>query len=243
MGGTGGAGAAGGTGGTGGLDFTSASEVVDAGLAYQFARCQCPDPISPVHENVCLSSAETLGFSDRQVECFDDVAADEETLRDAFDCRIQVDLNSIDCVEEVIACDEASLTACDDAREVAEDACSEPGEAVKVATAPCFETTPEDAVEAAFDEYAARCDCLTGCTSADLPGPDVQACMVNAVRDQAAALGEMAPDELACAAHASLAFAICFGNETTCDGGLLRCNAGPLCAISLSDARIDCASP
>ena len=50
-------------------------------------------------------------------------------------------------------------------------------------------------------------------------------------------------DELACAAHASLALAICFGNETTCDGGLLRCNAGLLCAISLSDARSDCTTP
>ncbi len=102
MGGIAGTGGAGGAGGTGGLGFASIAEVVEAGLSYQLARCQCPDPVLPEPENVCLASAENLRFSDRQVECFDDLAAGDETLRNRFDCLLQADLEAIDCVEGVM---------------------------------------------------------------------------------------------------------------------------------------------
>lgn len=240
MGGIGGAGGAGGAGGTGGLGFASISEVVEAGLSYQLARCQCPDPVLPEPENVCLASAENLRFSDRQVECFNDLAADDETLRNRFDCLLQADLEAIDCVEGVIACDEVSLSACADARELAQDACPDPDPDVIRAAAPCAETTAEDAVDALFDVLAAACDCNSTCTTADLPGADVEACTVDAVRDQAAALGEDGPDALACAADAARTLEVCFGNTTMCDSGMIVCIATLACPLSLNAAFSDC---
>lgn len=242
-GGTGAAGAMGGNGGTGGLGFTSVSETVDSGLAYRLARCQCPDPMDPVSENVCLSSAENLGFSERQEDCLNDVAADHEIVRDLFDCFLQSDLDAIDCVEAVVACDETALAACEDAHELARDACPEPSEAVVLEAAPCIETTVEDAVDALFDSLAAGCDCSSTCVPADQPGPDVEACIVEDVRAQADALGDAAPEELGCAAHDVRRIAVCFGNTIPCDGPTISCAAGLVCDISLESAFEACIAP
>ena len=243
MGGSGGAGGAGGTGGTGGLGFASIAEVVESGLDYRLALCQCPDYLAFRSENACLAAAENLRFSDRQVDCFNDVAAEDETLRNRFDCLLQADLDAIDCVEGVIACDLVSLDTCDDARQVAGDACPDPSPDVIMAAAPCAETIPEDAVDAALDRFAAQCDCLSACTSADLPGADVETCMVDAVRDQAAALGMDGPDALVCAARSERAFEVCFGNETNCDSGIVDCITLLACDINLGAAFTACTMP
>lgn len=239
--GTGGTGAMGGAGGVGGLGFTSASDIVDSGLAYQHARCQCPDPMDPVSENICLVSSEVLGYSDRQTDCFNDLAAEHEIVRDLFACIQQSDLDAIDCLEEVLACDETALTACEDAHQLARDACPEPDEDVILESAPCFETTAEDAVEAFLDVFTAQCDCSSMCNPADLPGPDVEACMVEDVRAQAAPLGNAAPDELECAAHNARAVEVCLRNTPVCDGAV-SCRVS-MCDISLSDAYGACTSP
>lgn len=243
-GGSGGHAGAGGAGGTGELGFASISEVVDAGLRYRLAVCQCPDPVSPEPENVCLSAEENLRFSDRQVACFDGLAAEDETLRDRFDCLLQADLDAIDCVEAVLACDAVALAACDGARQVAQDACPNPADAVIREAAVCFETTPEDAVDAFFDAASARCDCLTACTDPDLPGADVEACMIDTIRTEAAALGEAGPDALACVTRESRQLEVCFQNETTCDDPVFVC-AGPAltCDLSLGRAFRDCGMP
>ncbi len=241
-GGAGGAGGSGGAGGTGGLGFASIAEVVESGLSYRLAICQCPDYLAFPSENECLASAENLRFSDRQVDCFNDVAADDETTRNRFNCLLQADLDAIDCVEGVIACDLVSLDTCDDARQFAEDACLDPDPDVIVAAAPCAETTVEDAVDAFLDRFAAICDCQSACTPADLPDADVEACMTDAVRDQAAALGADGSDALACAARASRTSEVCFGNETNCDGFVL-CIATLACDISLGAIFSDCTMP
>jgi hypothetical protein len=243
MGGSGGPAGVGGDGGSGGLGFASIAEVVESGLTYRLAICQCPDYLAFPAENVCLSAAENLRFSDRQVDCFNDLAAEDETLRNRFDCLLQADLDAIDCVEGVVACDLVSLDTCDDARQVAEDACPDPSLDVIMAATPCAETTPEDAVDAALDAFAALCDCQSACTPADLPGPDVEACMVDMVRDQAAALGVDGPDALACAARSERALEVCFGNETNCDGGIVDCTTLLACDIGLNAVFSACTAP
>ncbi len=242
-GGTAGLGGMGGNGGTGGLGFASIAEVVESGLSYRLAICQCPDYLAFPSENECLASAENLRFSDRQVDCFNDLAVEDEILRNQFDCLLQADLDAIDCVGGVLACDLASLDTCDDARQVADDACPDPDPEVIAAAAPCAQTTAEDAVEAFFDTFAAQCDCLSACTPADLPGPDVEACMIDAVRDQAAALGEGGPDALACAARVSRRQEVCLGNQTNCDSGLRDCLFAVTCPFVLSAVFVDCTMP
>lgn len=242
MGGIGGTAGESGAGGAGGLGFTSISEVVESGLSYQLALCQCPVVLGARSENECLASADNLRFSDRQVECFNDLAADDETLRNRFDCLAQADLDAIDCVEGVIACDEVSLDACVDARQLGQDACPTPDEDVIRAAAPCNEITVEDAVDAFLDLFVAQCDCISACTTDDLPGADVEPCMVDMVRDQAAALGADGPDALACEARASRVSEVCFGNETVCDG-FVDCLASLACDLNVSAAFRDCTMP
>lgn len=243
LGGMGGVGGAGGSGGSGGLGFASIAEVIESGLTYRLAICQCPDYLAFPSENECLASAENLRFSERQVDCFNGIAAADETTRNRFDCLLQADLDAIDCVQAVVACDLVSLDTCDDARQVAVDACPDPDPEVIMAAAPCAETTPEDAVDAFLDALAALCDCQSACTPADLPGADVETCMVDIVRDQAAALGVDGPDALACAAGISRTSEVCFGNETNCDSGIVRCIASLACDISLSAAFTACTTP
>ena len=241
MGGIGGA--AGGEGGAAGLGFASIADVIESGLDYQRVRCECPDPVSPEPLHVCVASTtEQLRMSERQVRCFDDVATAAETLADRFDCLREADLDAIVCVEAVVACDETSLAGCEDARELAQDACPEPDIAVIEAAAPCFETTPEDAVDAYLDGLAARCDCLTDCSSDVLPDPEIEACILDAVTVEAAALGETAPDELACVARSERELEVCFETLPDCEGPTITCGGGPsiACRISVGAAYRDC---
>lgn len=245
MGGTRGAtGGEGGRGGATGLGFASIAEVIESGLDYQRARCECPDPVSPEPLHVCVSSStEDLRMSDRQVTCFDDLAAGDETLADRFDCLRQVDLDATACVEAVVACDETSLADCEDARELARNACPDPDIAVIEAAAPCFETTPEDAVDAYLDAFAVRCECFVECSSDDLPDPDMEACILEVVTAEAAALGEMASDELACDARNERELEICFETLPVCEGPLISCGGGGVgiaCRISVAAAYRDC---
>ncbi len=240
--GLGGMGGTGATGGTGEIRLTSISQIIESGLTHQLLVCQCPDFLGLGSENACLASADNLGFSDRQVRCIDELIASNESLSNRFNCLFQADLDAIDCVERVVACSEISLTACADERLVAQEACPPPDSDVNQAGARCVETTPEDAVDAFLDAFAARCDCQSTCTSADLPSSFVQICMVAAVTDQAATLGAGSGAALECAADDSRALEVCFGNETMCDG-FVQCTPPLDCPIDLDAVFSDCAMP
>ena len=244
VGGVGGGGGEGGMGGEGGVggepapEFTSSSDWTEAGLDYQLELCQCPDdPGDPLPESACLALAENLPFSGRQNECFDEVVLGEErmTLETRFVCLIDVDLETVDCLAQVDECSEGAIADCLATREMGQINCPRPHADVIPLTSPCLATLTEDGVEAFLDSQSAHCDCITTCINVD-PDPLVVQCMVDTLQAEVDALGTEGPSELKCITEFWRQGAVCFDNETSCNGPGTACGAipppEPFCMIS-----------
>jgi hypothetical protein len=240
-GGAGGEGGEGGFGGDPGPVFTSANDQVEAGLAYQLELCQCQGPGEPIAESACLALARDLPYSDRQNECLDDVVLNAEfgvTLENRFQCFVDIDLVAADCLFEVDECAEGAIMECVDARTAArtpEPGCPDPHATITPLLTECTRTLAEDGVDAFLDWQSARCDCQAGCVQPDR-GPDVVACMVDVLQDEVDALGPAGAAEPRCITRFWRQFAVCFGNEVSCEGAVTACAdlppPDPACAIS-----------
>lgn len=246
-GGAGGEGGAAGVGGEGGVGgdpapvFTSANDQVEAGLAYQLELCQCQGPGEPIAESACLALARDLPYSDRQNECFDELVLEAEfgaTLENRFECFVDIDLMAVDCLLEVNECAEGAIMGCVDARNAARTpppGCPTPHETIIPLLSECTRTLTEDGVDAFLDSRSARCDCLAGCVQPDR-GPDVVTCMVDVLQEEVDALGPTGAAELRCITKFWRQFAVCFGNELSCEGAETACAdippPDPACAIS-----------
>ena len=99
-------------------------------------------------------------------------------------------------------------------------------------TAECSATVVEDGVDAFLDAREARCDCLTTCMNAERD-PVTITCMEETLDMEVAMLGPEGPDELGCFTEFWRKSAVCFGNETSCDGAVTACSDLPpmLCVI------------
>ncbi|MEM7433831.1 MAG: hypothetical protein AAF436_01675 [Myxococcota bacterium] len=224
MGGAGGDGGAGGVGGVGGdpREITSSLEWKASELVYQLALCQCQG-VDPVSESACLASGPSLPngpslpFSDRQNQCFDDIVINEElmTLETRLECLVAANIDGAACLEEVEDCSESAIAACQAATTETKIACPSPFADVIPLTAMCSKTVVEDGVDAFLDAREARCDCLGSCVNAEREASTVD-CMVMAL--------DAEDDELVCFTEFWRQRAVCFGNETECDGAVTACS-------------------
>ncbi len=246
-GGEGGVGGEGGAGGEPGPEFTSVMDRIEAGLVYRLAACQCQDPGEAISESACLALVNftELPLSDDQNECIDDVIHFEEhgiTLETRLACLIEVDLAAADCLAEVSGCAESAIADCVQARTEAagagEGGCQTPHQSVLEGFFDCQATVVADAVDAFLDSRSAQCDCLTNCTSSD-PGPDVEDCMKDTLQAEVNALGPEGQAELKCINEFWRRRAVCFGNETTCDGAVTACSDLPQMVCAISGALLD----
>jgi hypothetical protein len=241
-GGDGGMGGEGGVGGQVEPVFTSASDQINAGLAFQLELCQCQGPGEPVSESACLPIPDPdrfpfLPFSDRQNDCFDAVVLGEEerTLENRYACWIETDLAAADCLAEVNECFESAIADCLATWRDARALCPRPQAQVVAMMAECFRTTSKDGVDAFLDSREAQCDCLTDCTNPDRD-PEVVQCMTDTLQTEVGMLGLEGAKALECVTKFWRERAVCFGNETSCEGPATACDdlppPDPACAIS-----------
>lgn len=242
LGGEGGGGGQAGSAGDPGPVFTSANDQIEAGLALQLELCQCQGPGEPIAESACLAIPNPirfpfLPFSDRQNACFDDVVLGEEerTLERRYQCFIDTDLAAVDCLVDVDGCSEGAIADCLSAWSAARTVCPRPQMSVFAMTSDCFRTLAEDGVDAFLDSPEARCDCLARCTNAERD-PVVVQCMTETLQAEVERLGVAGADELECITEFWRERAVCFGNETSCEGALTACAdlpiPDPACAIT-----------
>ncbi len=242
-GGAGGGAGEGGTGGEAGAGgevvpvFTSVMDRIDAGLVYRLAGCQCQNPAEAISESACLALVNftELPASDRQNACYDEVVLNEEkmTLETRLACLVDVDLAAADCLAEVSDCSETAIMGCVDARTMGATSCPTPQDSVLQSFFECQATVVEDGVDAFLDSRSAQCDCLTSCTPTE-PDPAVVQCMEQTLQAEVDMLGPAGPNELKCITQFWRRRAVCFGNETICDGAVTACSDLPpmVCAIS-----------
>jgi hypothetical protein len=147
---------------------------------------------------------------------------EERTLEKRYACWVDTDLAAIDCLVEVNECSESAIADCLAAWGDERALCPRPQAEVFEMTADCFRTTTEDGVDAFLDSRAARCDCLTNCTDAD-PDSDAMQCMVDTLQAEVELLGPQGRQELECVTKLWRQLAVCFGNETSCEGPVTAC--------------------
>lgn len=230
-----GVGGMGGAGGGGGAPrtITSSLEWKASELVYQDARCAC-QPGEPIAQSACLAVEASLPFSDRQNACFDDIVLNEElmTLETRLECLVAANLAGVDCLRDVDACDAEAVATCETTTAQTKQDCPVPFADVIPLTAECSATVAADGVDAFLDAREARCDCLPNCMNAERD-PSVSACMEDTLAMELAMLGPDGPDELACFTEFWRKNAVCFGNESSCDGAITACSDIPpvFCAI------------
>ncbi|MEM7135946.1 MAG: hypothetical protein AAF500_05160 [Myxococcota bacterium] len=243
MAGAGGDGGAGGVGGVGGdpREITSSLEWKASELVYQLALCQCQGA-DPVSESACLASGTSLEsgpslpFSDRQNQCFDDIVINEElmTLETRLECLVAANIDGAACLDEVVDCSEPGIAACKTTATETKQACPKPFADLIPLTAMCSSTVVEDGVDAYLDAREARCDCLGSCVNAEREASTVD-CMVMALDAEVGTLR----DELVCFTEFWRQNAVCFGNETECDGAVTACSDLEPMDCAIDEAILD----
>lgn len=228
-GGTGALGGADGEGGAGGEPraITSSLEWKASDLIYQAARCVCQGA-EPMSESACLATGASfppsertrwsLPLSDRQNRCFDEFVLNEElmTLETRLECLVQANEDGAACLGAVEGCDASEIADCEMTTTAMKQACPTPFEDVAPLTAECSDTVVEDAVDAFLDAREAQCNCRTSCMNAERD-PVTVACMEDTLELEMEA-------ELGCFAQFWRTNAVCFGNETECDGAVTACS-------------------
>jgi len=246
MAGSGAGGGAGGLGGGGlggqpGPEFTSTREWTAAELEYQRALCGCQAPADGISLSACIALASNLPFSDRQDECFDDIILEEEfmTLENRFACLVGVDTDAVTCLQAVEGCDDTEIAGCVSERSTKLMSCPTPQQAVIQLTSACLNTVVEDGVDAFLDSRAARCNCLDSCTPAE-PDADVIACMNDTLQAEVNALEPaQRASELECFTDFWRRNAVCFANESSCEGAMTACSDLPAVVCAISGAVLD----